>query len=205
MVQRFEAQERLKQEILERERQIKRIEANDEEVRELKKNIHKKYLRTKYKKKYGTSRWHRENSEEMVNKMYARAGSKQKKFEKIEKEKQEQKEKELKGMFKPKILKSVESWENLKRNQKKIDSRIKKKEKKRVQETKAAVARQDQRFKEENSGTVFSRLQEDLEGRRDRERKRRQLKKFKDKHFKEYTDIMENGLSDEEEDELCEH
>ena len=47
MVKRFEAQERLKQEILERERQIKRLEAREKDNKELKKNIHKKYLRTK--------------------------------------------------------------------------------------------------------------------------------------------------------------
>jgi len=196
MMQRFEVQEKMKQEILERERQLKRIEAHQAETQELNNNIHKKYLRTKYKEKYGTSKWHRENSEEMTEKMYKRAFEKKEKFEKIEQQKAEKTEKDLKGLFRPKILKSVESWENLKRNEKKIESRIKKKEQNRIKQTQNAVSRQTQRFRDDNENTVFSRMQRDLEERRERERKRRQLKKFKDKHFKEYTEIMENGIPD---------
>lgn len=197
MVARFEAQERLKNEILERERQLKRIEKNEEDIQELNKNIHKKYLRTKYKEKTGTAKWYRENSEETANKMYNRAKAKKSKYEKIEKDKAEQAEKELKGLFRPKILKSVESWENLKQKSNKIDQKILRREENRKKKAKKAVDSQTERFNNTNSNTVFSRLQSDLDQRRDRERKRRQLKKFKDKHFKEYTELMEDGVEEE--------
>ena len=196
MVKRFEAQERLKQEILERERQIKRLETREKDNKELKKNIHKKYLRTKYKEKHGTSRWHRENSEETVNKMYNRAIAKKNKFEKLEKEKAERKENELKSLFKPKILQSVKSWENLKRNEDKINKKISLKDKVRVEKVREAVINQEIRFEKDNKNTVYLRMQNDLEKRRERERKRRKLKKFKDLHFKEYTQLMQQEFED---------
>jgi hypothetical protein len=185
MIERFEMQEKLKQEILERERQIKRLESRKEEE-ELKHNIHKKYLRTKYRDIHGHSKWSRENSEEVVNKMYNRRHDKKNKIEKHEKERKNKIENELKSYFKPQILSSTKSWENLKKNEYKINKRIDKKEMEKAQRAKQLAEKSKERFYNENQNTVYSRMESDLEQRRERERKRRQLKKFKDLHFKEY-------------------
>mmetsp|Transcript_32863 Transcript_32863/g.29160 ORF Transcript_32863/g.29160 Transcript_32863/m.29160 type:complete len:112 (-) Transcript_32863:4-339(-) len=111
----------------------------------------------------------------MVDRMYNRAIKKKDKFEKLEKDKQEIKEKELKTYFKPKILNSVESWENLKKNEDKINRRIRKKEDIKLKKNSQAVKDQDKRFEKTNKSTVFSRMQNDLNTRRDRDRKRRRI------------------------------
>lgn len=178
MLSRFETQEKLKQEILERERQLKRIEPNQDEI-ELGKNLHKKYLRTKYKSRHGHSRWNRENSEEMVDKMYKRAFDKIAKIEKQEQEKAQKTEAELKTFFKPQILSSVKSWENLKKVDMKNEQKRVKADLRKEQKKIHAMKTVHRRFENENKGTVYGRMQSDLEMRRERERKRRQLKKFK--------------------------
>ena len=185
MLERFKVQEKLKQEILERERQIKRMENKDDE-NELKKNIHKQYLRTKYKAVHGHSRWEREDSEEFVRKMYQRAADKKEKFEKIRQQNQQKEEEKIKEFFKPKVMQSCQSWEKLKQIEVKINKNIKVKEIKRRQKVDEAIQNQEQRFIKDNKDTVYARMQEDLAFRRDRDRKRRQLKKLKDLHYKEY-------------------
>lgn len=185
MLERFEVQEKLKQEILERERQLKRLE-NKQEEQELKKNIHKQYLRTKYREVHGHSKWSRENSEEVVDKMYKRAFDKKRKIENIEKEKAQKFEAELKTYFKPQILNSYKSWENLKKNEDKINQKRVKVELKREMNRNQAMVNTERRFEQENKNTVYARMQKDLSERRHREGKRNQLKKFKDLHYKEY-------------------
>ena len=128
--------------------------------------------------------------------MYNRAIAKKNKFEKLEKEKAERKENELKSLFKPKILQSAKSWENLKRNEDKINKKISLKDKVRVEKVREAVINQEIRFEKDNKNTVYLRMQNDLEKRRERERKRRKLKKFKDLHFKEYTQLMQQEFAD---------
>lgn len=185
MLERFKVQEKLKQEILERERQIKKMENQGDDI-ELKKNIHKKYLRTKYKAVHGHSRWEREDSEEMVKKMYQRAADKKMKFDQIRQQNQAKEEEKIKEYFRPKVMQSCQSWERLKQIEDKIKKNIKIKEVKRRQKVDEAISNQEQRFINENKNTVYARMQEDLEFRRDRDRKRRQLKKLKDLHYKEY-------------------
>lgn len=196
MLERFEVQEKLKQEILERERQLKRLE-NKQEEQELKKNIHKQYLRTKYREVHGHSKWSRENSEEVVDKMYKRAFDKKRKIENIEKEKAQKFEAELKTYFKPQILNSYKSWENLKKNEDKINQKRVKVELKREMNRNQAMVNTERRFEQENKNTVYARMQKDLSERRHREGKRNQLKKFKDLHYKEYWKLMDEE-SDEE-------
>ena len=86
MLERFETQEKLKQEILERERQLKRMEGSQENE-EVKKSVHKQYLNTKYREQNGHTRWSRENSEEVVERMYNRVYDKQEKIKKNEDDK----------------------------------------------------------------------------------------------------------------------
>lgn len=83
MLERFETQEKLKQEILERERQLKRLEEKQDSEK-AKKNIHKEYLNTKFREQNGHSRWSRENSEEAVDRMYNRIYDIQEKLKKNE-------------------------------------------------------------------------------------------------------------------------
>jgi hypothetical protein len=198
MIERFKEQEKLKQEILQRERQIKKMESYDADEIELKKNIHKKYLRTKYKEKNGHSRWERENSEEMVRNLYKRAAEKKTKFEKIREQNKIKEEEKIKQYFKPKVLDSCKSWERLKLIENKVSKREEMKEIKRRQKVDKAVSNQEQRFINDNKDTVYVRMQDDLEYRKERDRKRKQLKKLKDLHYKEYLKLMHDECSDEE-------
>ena len=78
MISRFKFQEKSKQEILERERQLKIMKSNEGEE-EIKNNVHKKYLQTKFKQAHGNSRWTRTNSQEVIDRMYNRVFDKQQK------------------------------------------------------------------------------------------------------------------------------
>jgi trichohyalin len=174
------------------------MEIHDADEIELKKNIHKKYLRTKYKEKNGHSRWERENSEEVVRNLHKRAAEKKIKFEKIREQKKIKEEEKIKQYFKPKVLDSCKSWERLKLTEDKVSKREKMKEIKRRQKVDEAVSNQEQRFINDNKNTVYVRMQDDLEYRKERDRKRKQLKKLKDLHYKEYLKLMHDECSDEE-------
>ena len=185
MIKRFETQEQLKQEILQRERQIKKLE-NAEQDKELKNNIHDRYRKTKFKELYGTSRWERENSEELVRRLNQYAVKKQHNFEKDIIEKKQIEEKQLKTYFRPRVMKSQKSWENIKKIDNKIQQKRIKVELKREQNREYRLNTYEKRFELENKGTVYQRMQKDLEGRRERSRKRSLLKKIKDLNYKTY-------------------
>ena len=84
MLDRFDTQEKLKREILERERQLKKLEEKEQDE-EVKKSIHIQYLNTKFREQNGHSKWSRENSEEAVDRMYNRIYDKQEKMKQNEK------------------------------------------------------------------------------------------------------------------------
>ena len=130
--------------------------------------------------------------------MYKRAKVRKDKLESLEREKKVKDDEEVKGYFRPQVLSSCTSWDRLKRNEKKINTRIMSREKKRIEQAQKAVINQEKRFEKDNKNTVYARMQNDLEKRRERERKRRQLKKLKDLHYKEYTKLMEDLSSGEE-------
>lgn len=130
--------------------------------------------------------------------MYKRAIDKREKQDKIEKEKVAKANSELKEYFRPKILSSTKSWENLKKNEVRINQKIVKADLRRQQRTVRNAVESAERFEKDNKGTVYYRMQEDLEQRKDRERKRNKLKKFKDLHYKEYCQVMEDDSSDQE-------
>lgn len=185
MLRRFQIQEQLKQEILQRERQLKQLESK-KDVEELKNNIHDKYRRTKFKEKYGTSKWEPENSEECINRLQKYGVKKQEFIKKNEEDKKLKTEAELKQYFRPQVMNSQKSWETLKKvDQKNEQKRIKVQLKKEEQRIKRYDMYEKQ-FELENKNTVYQRMQNDLEARRDRERKRRLLKKIKDLNYKEY-------------------
>jgi hypothetical protein len=204
MLERFQVQEKIKQEILERERQLKRLETQDDEV-ELKKNIHKKYLRTKYKSKHGHSRWEAENYQEVVEKMYERRHEKPKKQQKNDQLKAAKFEAELKTYFKPQTLTSAKSWENLKKNEKRINSRMARDEQQKQEKRQKAIDSSKERFLASNKNTVYQRMQYDLDERKGRDKKRKQLKKFKDIHYKDYCKIMKDYEENDDEGESPSH
>ena len=196
MLERFETQEKLKQEILERERQLKRLESGQENE-EVKKSIHKQYLNTKFREQNGHSRWSRENSEEVVERMYNRVYEKQAKIKKNDDLKVHKFEEEIKSYFKPNLVSNINKLHiNEERNKKKIVKVQLQRDKSKIK----TIAEAEKKFNQENKNTVYERMQKDLELRRVREKKRMQLKKLKDLHYKEYWKLIgdEEYKSDEE-------
>mmetsp|Transcript_11824 Transcript_11824/g.13425 ORF Transcript_11824/g.13425 Transcript_11824/m.13425 type:complete len:768 (-) Transcript_11824:17-2320(-) len=187
MLERFEVQDKLKKEILERERQLRRIE-NLHEEEELKNNVHDRYLKTKFKEANGHSSWSRTHSEEVVERMYNRVYDKQEKLQQYERENSRKREAELKTFFKPTL---VAETTNLFRNDSKIKNKLVKVQLQKEQKKKNEIKRIQNRFDVENQNNVYHRMQKDLEQRRVREEKRANLKRLKDLHYQHYRKLVD--------------
>ena len=173
MFARFNLQERTRLEILERERQIKELEPKEDDI-EVKKSIHIKYLKTKFKEANGHSRWSRQNSEERVERMYKRVFEKQQKIKENEEEEEKARkiEVELKSMFKPNLISDLSKLHKL---EKQYKSKV---EKTNLQKELAKVKtnNQNQQASKKTKDSVYERMQKDLNERRLRNKNRAQLK-----------------------------